>query len=188
MVAQSGRPVARRGRPCSNSNVTRRAFRAVLLAALAGCTGSVSHAADTQAALSSSTMPPPATCTAKAVDRKVRELFEAINTGDAVRADSLVSGAPRFMWFAIDPDRWGSSDPTNRDSLRDFFVASTGRGLTIQLVSLQFNGYRVADQTGNFGFSARWGDRQRPVRPSGGKGAIDCTNGTVMVFVLAART
>jgi len=122
----------------------------------------------------------PGVACASSAEAAVVGFTEATSAGDASTADSLFS-QDRFGWFSETPGRL-DPEARNRDTLLAYLSERVMEGARYELVSFSFNGYREADDTGNFGFILRNEAGSRIF----GKGAVACETGKIIVWSMGS--
>jgi ribosome modulation factor len=128
----------------------------------------------------------PPVCTAGGTRAAVEGFFAALSAGRVRELDPFFAPAGRFQWYAngVRPARRLDSAASDRGSLLAYLLRRQARHERITLVALDFNGYRAADRTGHFAMRLRRTADDLPGGPQrlGGKGAVDCDSGGLMVL------
>jgi hypothetical protein len=132
-----------------------------------------------------------AACTAGATKAVVREFFAALSAGRVTGLDGFFAPATHFRWYAnsVPPGTRLDSDALNRGSLLGYLQRRQARHERITVDSVDFNGYRAVDSTGNFSMLLRRtaDDIASGAQLLGGKGAVDCESQRLMVVAIGRR-
>lgn len=120
-------------------------------------------------------------------DDGARELVENFlsayvlgQSGDHL-ADRFFASDDRFEWYSDTPTRVGE-EAKNRESLDAYFVRQHMNGDSLTLVDFSYSGYRGEDDTGHFGMVLSRMKQSEQLFI--GKGAIDCSSGTIIVWTV----
>jgi hypothetical protein len=133
----------------------------------------------------------PVACTAATTTAAVKGFFAALSTGRVRTLDGFFAPASRFQWYAngVAPALRLGTEARERGSLLGYLQRRQARHERIEVDSVDFNGYRDADRTGNFGMLLRRTAGDIPGGPQllGGKGAVDCDSHRLMVVAIGVR-
>lgn len=130
-------------------------------------------------------------CTAMATTALLKRFFAAHSAGQIKDLDAYFAPASRFLWYAngVPPGLRLNGGAQDRGSLLGFLQRRQARHERITVDSVGFNGYRASDRTGHFGMLLRRTADDLPGGPQllGGKGAVDCDSGRLMVVGIGNR-
>jgi hypothetical protein len=114
-------------------------------------------------------------CSPDAVGGIVDSFVAAYNGGQTGLTDRFFAGPDRFEWYSEDPYR-NNDEARNRSTLDTYLARRHSEGHRLELTNFAFGAYRDVDRTGHFTFVAA------DAATLGGKGAIDCDTGRIMVW------
>jgi hypothetical protein len=130
-------------------------------------------------------------CTATATTALLKGFFAALSAGRVRDLDAFFAPASRFMWYAnsVRPALRLNSVARDRGSLLGYLQQRQAKHERIKVDSVDFNGSRAADRTGDFGMLLRRAADDIPGGPQllGGKGAVDCDSARLMVVAIGSR-
>jgi hypothetical protein len=130
-------------------------------------------------------------CTAKGTTALVKRFFAALRARQVGDLDGFFAPAGRFGWYAnsVRPGVRLGAAALDRATLLDYLRRRQARHERIEVVLVDFNGYRASDRTAHFGMTLRRTADDLPAgpQPLAGKGAVDCDSQRLMVMGIGQR-
>jgi hypothetical protein len=172
-----------------------------LLLVVAGCdsgsqggrvlTGATRASTTTLASATSTTAGVPQACKAAGTTALVKGFFAALSQGRVGDLERFFAPPVRFQWYSngVEPGVRLDEPARDRSTLLGYLQQRQAMREHIVVEAVDFNGYRDADRTAHFRMLLRRAADDIPGGPRqlGGKGAVDCDTGRLMVISIGAR-